>query len=119
MMAIGHYETQGRQTARDASPRAAGLAAHLGRLSRRVTLLDGWRRLLVAALVGSLIGLAHAPFDFPFVLLIAFPTLVLLLDGTVPPQGFGLFRRLFAPFAVGWSFGFGMYTAGLDRKSVV
>ena len=115
MMATGRYGTRHDDAERYGTrtpARSGGIAAGLGRLSRRITLLDGWRRLLVAMLAGGTIGLAHAPFDWSLTLLIAFPILVLLLDGTVPPQGFGLFRRLFAPFAVGWSFGFGMYTGG-------
>ena len=93
-------------------PARAGIAERAGRLARRITLLDGWRRSLAAVAAGALVGLAQAPFDFPFALLIAFPVLVWLLDGTVPPEGFRFLRRLLAPAWVGWCFGFGMYSAG-------
>lgn len=90
-----------------------GVAARAARGARGLTLLDGWRRALVAALSGASIGLAHAPFDAVPVLFVAFPVLVLLLDGTVPREGAGPLGRVLPPLWVGWCFGFGMHVAGL------
>ena len=92
---------------------APGLAARAARAGRGLTLLDGWRRALVASLTGALIGLAHAPFDAVPVLFVAFPVLVLLLDGTMPRERAGPLGRVLPPLFVGWCFGFGMHLGGL------
>ena len=90
-----------------------GPATRMARAARGLTLLDGWRRALVALASGGLIGLAHAPFDAFPVLFVAFPVLVLLLDGTMPREGAGPLGRILPPLVVGWCFGFGMHAAGL------
>lgn len=80
-------------------------------LAGRVILLWGWRRALVAFLAGAAAALALPPVDFFAACFIAFPLLVWLLDGAAgdgPPL-----RRLIAPFAIGWWFGFGYFLAGL------
>ena len=92
---------------------AFGLATRAARAARGLTLLDGWRRAAVALVSGALVGLAHAPFDAFPVLMIAFPILVLLLDGTMPREGAGPLGRIVPPLMVGWCFGFGMHLAGL------
>jgi apolipoprotein N-acyltransferase len=83
------------------------------RLTGRIILLWGWRRLATAFLAGALAVLSQAPYDFLAVGFISFPVLVWLLDGaTVAPQG-GMFRRIAPAFAIGWWFGFGYFLAGL------
>jgi apolipoprotein N-acyltransferase len=82
-------------------------------LAGRVMLLWGWRRTLVAFLAGALAALSQAPYDFFAVCFISFPILVWLLDGSAPQPGRGRLRRLAAPFAIGWQFGFGYFVAGL------
>ena len=93
-------------------PRREGLSVRLARRARGLTLLHGWRRALLALLAGASIALAHAPFDFPFVLFVALPVLVLLLDGIAATER-GWRGRLASPLWVGWCFGFGMHLAGL------
>lgn len=66
--------------------------------------LSGWRRYLTAFLLGALAASALPPFDMTPVLLISFVGLVWLADGSA-----GLLRA----FALGWSFGFGFFIAGL------
>lgn len=66
--------------------------------------LRGWRRHLAAFLLGTLAAGAMPPVDMAPVLLISFPGLVWLSDGNA---GFG------SAFALGWSFGFGFFVAGL------
>ena len=91
---------------------AAGPAARTARLARSFALLESWRRALVATLAGAAVALAHAPFDLVPVLFVAFPILVLLLDGVVPREG-SILSRVVPVFGVGWCFGFGMYWGGL------
>ena len=107
-----HRDTARAGVRRDGYRTRPGLPERLGRLARGITLLEGPLRVLLAILAGASVALAQAPFDWPFALLVAFPVLVLLLDGTVPPDGSGLLRRLFGPALIGWWFGLGMYTAG-------
>ena len=90
----------------------AGALSSAGRVLRAVPLLHGWRRALLAAIAGASVSLAHAPFDFPLTLLIAFPVLVLLLDGIAAAER-GVAGRVVAPLLLGWFFGFGMYWAEL------
>ncbi|WP_350335823.1 apolipoprotein N-acyltransferase [Coralliovum pocilloporae] len=78
----------------------------------RLIILWGWRRLFVAFVFGVASILAFAPFNFPPVLWITLPGLVWLLDGAGTERG-TIRQRLRAPFAVGWWFGFGFFTAGL------
>ena len=95
-----------------AAPPVPGPGERLSRTVRALTLVEGWRRTFVALLAGGLIGLAHAPFDFPFVLFVAFPVLVLLIDGMAAGET-GLRGRLLSPLWVGWCFGFAAHWSGL------
>ena len=88
------------------------LGERIGRAASRIALLDGWRRFALAMTMGAAVALAHAPFDWPLTLFIAFPALVLLLDGAEPVSRFSPLRFV-APAVIGWAFGFGMYGAGL------
>ena len=83
------------------------------RLAGRIILLWGWRRALAAFLAGALAVLGQAPFDFFAACFIAFPVLVLLLDGAAGEAGAGPLGRLKPAFATGWWFGFGYFLAGL------
>lgn len=85
----------------------------LERLSHGVTLLWGWRRMLVVAAAGALAALAQAPFHAFPVLWISFPVLVWALDGAVEIKKTGALARLGPAFRVGWAFGFGWFLAGL------
>lgn len=82
-------------------------------LAGRIVLLFGWRRRLVAFLAGVVAALGQAPFDFPAACFVAFPVLVWLLDGAVPPAPARLAGRLRSGFSVGWWFGFGYFLFGL------
>ena len=92
--------------------RCEPLSGRIARQARAVLLLGSWQRLLVALGAGATVALAHAPFDWPLTLFAAFPILVLLLDGAEPAGRFTP-TRLVAPALIGWTFGFGMYGAGL------
>jgi len=85
----------------------------LERLSHGVTLLWGWRRMLVVAAAGALGALAQAPFHAFPVLWISFPVLVWALDGAVEMKKTGALARFGPAFRVGWTFGFGWFLAGL------
>lgn len=87
------------------APRLGGLAGRLLGLRD----LRGWRRMLVAMAAGALGALAMPPFGLWPALAIAFPVLVLLIDGT---RG-RLRPGLWAAAGVGWSFGFGYFLASL------
>ncbi len=78
----------------------------------RVSLLWGWRRLLLAFSAGSFSALAMAPWHFFPVLFITFPVLIWLLDGTSEIEGVR-FSSLRAAFGVGWAFGFGFFLCSL------
>jgi apolipoprotein N-acyltransferase len=70
--------------------------------------LRGWRRHGTALVFGLVSALAFAPFNvFPF-LLAAFAVLILLVDGTR-----GQSRAVWRAAAIGWTFGFGNFLAGL------
>ncbi|MGB3389760.1 MAG: apolipoprotein N-acyltransferase [Pseudaminobacter sp.] len=83
------------------------------RLAGRIILLWGWRRALVAFLVGALTVFAQAPYDFFAVCFVSFPVLVWLLDGITEGSGARLRSRLLPAFSLGWWFGFGYFLAGL------
>jgi apolipoprotein N-acyltransferase len=91
--------------------RNAGARAVL-RLAQVFLLADGWRRRLLAVLVGALAALAMPPFGIFPVLALSMPALVWLLDGAVSDDA-GAVSRLRAGLAVGWHFGFGFHLAGL------
>ncbi len=82
----------------------ASPVAPLQRCASWLASLTGWPRQLAALLLGVLAAAALPPIDLTPVLLISFAGLVWLCDGT---GGFG------AAFAIGWSFGFGFFLAGL------
>lgn len=82
-------------------------------LAGRIILLWGWRRAVVALIAGAFAVLAEPPFDFMAAGFVAFPLLVLLLDGEAAVPGAGFLRRLAPSFATGWWFGFGFFLAGL------
>lgn len=69
-----------------------------------VSALTGWRRRFTAAGLGLVAALALPPIHLIPVLLIAFPGLVWLLDGS---------RSRKAAFGAGWWFGLGYFAAGL------
>jgi apolipoprotein N-acyltransferase len=66
--------------------------------------LEGWSRHFAAILLGIVAATALPPFDFVPALLVAFPGLIWLEDGSADHR---------AAFALGWSFGFGFFVAGL------
>lgn len=70
----------------------------------RLAALTGWRRLAAALLLGAAGTLAFAPTHVLPVLLLSYPGLYWLLAGC---------RGWRAAFAVGWTFGFGHFLAGL------
>lgn len=79
-----------------------------------LTVLWGWRRLVVAGMAGAAAALALAPHYMLPALFVSLPVLVWLLDGVAETRPGG--RRLgvhLQAFAVGWSFGFGHHLAGL------
>ena len=87
----------------------AGPVAPLQRLALWLASLRGWRRHLAAFLLGAIAVLSLPPFNmlpvnFTPVLLISFPGLVWLTDGNTGYR---------SALALGWSFGFGFFLAGL------
>jgi len=88
---------------------SAGPVAPLQRAALWLASLGGWRRYLAAFLLGAIAVLALPPFNmlpvnFLPVLLVSFPGLVWLTDGNTGYR---------SAFALGWSFGFGFFVAGL------
>ena len=88
---------------------SAGPVAPLQRLALWLASLSGWRRHLMACFLGALAVLSLPPFNllpvnFLPVLLVSFPGLVWLTDGNTGYR---------SAFALGWSFGFGFFVAGL------
>lgn len=73
----------------------------------------GWRRAAAAFVAGGLSALALPPFGWFPILWLTMPVVVWLLDGCVAEPGASLRVRLLPAFAVGWSFGFGYFLAGL------
>jgi apolipoprotein N-acyltransferase len=73
-------------------------------LPARLAAVVGWRRCLVAFLLGAAAIAAQPPVHFLPALLLAFPGLVWLLDGA---------RSGRAAFGIGWMFGAGYFAAGL------
>jgi apolipoprotein N-acyltransferase len=78
--------------------------APLQRAALWLASLSGWRRYLAAFLLGALAAGALPPVDLPPLLLISFPGLIWLADGNT---------GAFSAFALGGSFGFGFFVAGL------
>ena len=83
---------------------SAGPAAPLQRCALWLAELRGWRRHAVAFGLGALAACSLPPIDLTPVLLISFPGLVWLADGSAGMLG---------AFGLGWSFGFGFFVAGL------
>lgn len=81
------------------------MAAFYPSLSNRLSVLTGWRRLLVAFLLGLASALAFPPFQIIPLLWLCFPALVFLLRGA---QG------SFVAFGIGWSFAFGQLVLSLS-----
>ena len=93
---------------------AAGLLANL-KLLERVEGAAAWfrscagrRRLLVAVGLGAVSALAYAPFYAWPLLVVTFPALVWLIDGTASAR-----RPWFSAALTGWAFGFGYFLIGL------
>lgn len=81
-------------------------------LAKRVTLLRGWRRWLMACAAGAVGSLAMPPFGFLPALVLSLVPAIWLLDG---PTGASSSR--WAPLKtaafLGWYWGFGYFVAGL------
>jgi apolipoprotein N-acyltransferase len=89
------------------------LSQRLSVLPNTFLLAWGWQRRLLCVLCGVLAAGALPPYHLTFLLLIAFPGLVWLLDGAVDSARGGWRRRFATGFALGWLFGFGYFLAGL------
>ena len=83
------------------------------RVANAIIVLWGWRRFAVAFLAGAVSALALPPFSAFPLLWLTIPILVWLIDGAVARDDAGALRRLLPAAAVGWSFGFGYFLAGL------
>jgi apolipoprotein N-acyltransferase len=86
-------------------------------VAERVILAEGWRRRLIAFIVGALGALAMAPFDLFPALFAPMVVGVWLLDGSaaatgVRPRALSL-AALRGAFGAGWWLGFGYFLAGL------
>jgi len=79
------------------------------RIAHAVVLADGWQRAAIAFGAGALSALAMAPFNFWPILLVTFPVLVWLVDGSAT----GRWSGAVAAAVAGWCFGFGYFVAGL------
>lgn len=75
-------------------------------------LLSDWRRRFIAFGAGTLAAAAMPPIDAFPVYALAFPALVLMLDG-VAASGRAHARALGECALIGWFFGFGYFVAGL------
>jgi apolipoprotein N-acyltransferase len=84
--------------------RTAGPLDPIQRVALVTAGLEGWKRQFAAILLGALAAMALPPFDFAPALLISFPGLVWLEDGSGDAR---------ASLTLGWSFGFGFFVAGL------
>ena len=82
---------------------AAASLDPLQRLAAWTSVLPGWRRQMLAAVLGVLAAAALPPVDMVPLLFVAFSGLVWLAGAGSGPR---------AAFALGWSFGFGFFIAG-------
>jgi apolipoprotein N-acyltransferase len=80
----------------------------LTRIAHIIMLAAGWRRAAIAFLAGAASALAMAPINAWPILLITFPVVVWLIDGSVGRAG-GIRGAAIA----GWCFGFGYFLAGV------
>ena len=85
----------------------------IGRLADTIALQWGVRRVLIAFLAGAASALAMPPFDLVPVLLVTFPVLVWLIDGSIKERGDAGRPSMLSAFVVGWAFGTGYFLAGL------
>src|SRR4030081_2394126 len=74
------------------------------RLAHELGALSGWRRYLLAFLLGVCATATLPPVDLTPLLLVAFPGLLWLDDGSTGP---------WASFRLGYAFGFGFFISGL------
>jgi apolipoprotein N-acyltransferase len=93
-----------RETVLDRVPVGSRLDTRLCRLALAVAGLSGWRRYGLAFLLGVAAAASMPPVDLTPTLLIAFPGLLWLDDGSAGAAG---------SFRLGWVFGFGFFLAGL------
>jgi apolipoprotein N-acyltransferase len=84
--------------------RAVGPLAPLQRARFWCAALSGWRRYLLALILGAMAALVFSPVNSVPAALIAFSGFVWLFDGT---------RTRRAALALGWCFGYGFFLAGL------
>lgn len=84
--------------------RQAGIDRMIGALRAAA----GWRASLYAFVAGLLGALAYAPFHLIPLAVVSYSALALLIDAAAARP-----RPLRAAFAIGWSFGFGGFLAGL------
>ena len=86
------------------------MAARLAsRIAHPVVLASGWRRAGIAFIAGAASALALAPVNAWPILLLTFPVLVWLVDGSAAGRWSGAVTAAIA----GWCFGFGYFLAGL------
>jgi apolipoprotein N-acyltransferase len=93
-----------RDTLLDRVPAGSRIDTPLCRLALDVAALSGWSRYGLAFLLGAAAAAALPPVDVTPALLVAFPGLLWLDEGSA---GYG------ASFRLGWTFGFGFFLAGL------
>lgn len=88
------------------SPLAAltGVQTAGHRLATKVASMTGWKRQVLAVVLGAIAALGFAPYHFLLAPFLSFMLLIWLLDGCRMPR---------SAFATGWSFGFGQFLAGL------
>ena len=82
----------------------SAMATSVGRLACRLAALSGWRRYGVAVLLGVCTTATLPPVDLTPLLLVAFPGLLWLDEGSAGP---------WASFRVGYAFGLGFFVSGL------
>ncbi|WP_337268017.1 apolipoprotein N-acyltransferase [Oryzifoliimicrobium ureilyticus] len=83
------------------------------RLSDRVILAWGAKRVLLCIFAGAVGVLALPPIGFFAAMFVSFTLLVWLMDGTAAAPNSGAFGNLRSAFSTGWLFGFGYFVAGL------
>lgn len=74
------------------------------RLAERIAVTMGWKRQILAFVLGGIAALGFAPYHFLVAPFFAFMLLMWIMDGCRTPR---------AAFAAGWSFSFGQFLAGL------
>ena len=82
----------------------SAIATPLGRLAHRLSALSGWRRYALAFLFGVCATATLPPVDLTPLLLVAFPGLLWLDEGSSGP---------WASFRLGYAFGLGFFVSGL------